>query len=268
MTGPVGSMHASRVNTAFVDSAYGQGLNSAFSSEWTMKTGAGPLSTNQFETPANTDMVVSRLLQDSPDFSVIVADDDASNMMKSLYTLAANGTNRFTDGALGPNFIGTSPIGAVLSRVFGTAPATPATTTPPGLNFTTFRNNYKDQFMGSDPADTSFVANTYDATYVVALTASGVPLGTAVTGSGMAALLMRMSGPGQKINVGPVDFVQGVRTLRQGGIIDFVGSSGELTWDNGTGDPTDSPIEVWGIDTTLSPPAICIMTPVVQKTCP
>lgn len=263
--------HASKVNTAYVDSAYGQGLNNAFSSEWTKKSGTGPISTTQFETPANTDMVVMRLAQDNPDFSVLVADDDASNMMKSLYAhgslFNAGAQFLFTDGALGPNFIGMTPDVNICKRVFGTAPATPAATTPPGLNFTTFSNAYKDQFMGSDPATTSFVANTYDATYVVALVAAGVPVGQQVTGDQMAALMMRMSS-GQKVNVGPVDFVQGVRTLRGGGTVDFVGSSGELTWNDATGDPTDSPIEVWGIDTTLSPPDICIMQPTSQKTCP
>src|SRR5262249_25105548 len=115
----------------------------------------------------------------------------------------------------------------------------------------------------------SFVANTYDATYVVALTAAGVPDGTPVTGSAMATLLMRMSGPSPtKIRVGPVDFVQGVSTLRQGGTIDFIGASGDLTGDDATGDLKDSPIEVWGIDTTASPPSICVMQPVAQKTCP
>jgi len=272
MSGPTGSMHASVVNTAYVDTAYGNGLNTSFSAAWSKKSGAGPVSTTRFTTPANTDMVVTRLSTDSPDFSLIVADEDASRMMGSLYShgsmFKSTSEFLFTDGALGPSLLGTSPDLNVCKRVFGTAPGTPPPSTPPGINFGTFRNAYKDRFMGADPANTSFVANAYDATYVVALVTSGMPSGQPITGGALAALMMKLSGPGPTVNVGPVDFVQGVRDLRQGGSIDFVGASGDLTWDNATGDPTDAPIEVWGIDTTRTPPQICILQPSTERTCP
>jgi ABC-type branched-subunit amino acid transport system substrate-binding protein len=270
-------LHTPTVNTAFVDSVYGQGLNSAFSAQWTLKTAQSPVSTTQFETPANADMVVSRLALDNPDYSLIVADDDASNLMHSLYThdgsFKTTAQFLFTDGALGPNLIGTMPNNDICKRVFGTAPGFPTVVAgamnTAGTNWASFRSRYKGLY-NSDPADTSFVANTYDATYVIAMVVAGVPSGQPITGDKLAAEMMRLSGPGMKINVGQNDFPQGVNLLRQGATIDFVGASGELTWDDATGDVTDAPIEIWGIDTVTQPatPTICIVQPAAQKSCP
>jgi branched-chain amino acid transport system substrate-binding protein len=253
-----------RVNIAYVSSPYGMGLNASFSTAWIAKSGSAPISSTPFDTGSDPNAVVMRLAQDNPDYAVLVADDDASALVQSLYQMSGlfKPTTQFlfTDGAKGPNLIGNNPVASVAARIFGTAPANPPRTVPvtqPYTNFSVFSGNYMARY-GSSPATTAFVSNTYDATYVVALTVAGIPPDQAPHGAAMAALLGKMSGPGPSVNVGTNDFILGVSTLQSGGTIDFIGASGNLTWDK-NGDPTDSPIEVWGID--LSTHDFCHVSP-------
>ena len=242
-----------QVNLSYVDSAYGSGLRSAFVNEWTKRSGAGPKATHAFKEGGSPDSITADLASDTPDYSVIVADSDAAAIVGALYKNPAGLTTTqflFTDGAKGPELIGVMPNPMVTSRIRGTAPATPS-----GSVFDNFKLNYIDLFK-SDPTNTSFVANAYDATYALTLAIAGSPPDAPVGGSTIAAALMRMSTPASlKVSVGPVDFIKGATALSGGGKIDLAGASGPLTWDNATGDLTEAPIEVWGI--TGNPPRFC-----------
>jgi branched-chain amino acid transport system substrate-binding protein len=255
------------VNVAYVNSAYGSGLNTAFVAEWSRRSGGTPLSARPFAEGEDPTMIVSRLANDRPDYSLIVADSDATAIMNALYS-APSGLSAtqflFTDGAKGPNLFGPSPNLAVLSRVRGTAPANPAPTDPV---FATFRLAYTDRFA-TDPTTTSFVANTYDATFAVAL---AIAAGSEAHPSGavLAERMARMSDPaGTRVEVKPAtDFTKGASALAAGGRIDLVGASGPLTWDATTGDLTEAPIEVWGVRTTVTPPQYCVL-PTGALPCP
>ena len=106
--------------------------------------------------------------------------------------------------------------------------------------------SYSNRFQ-VDPTATSFVTNTYDATYALALAAAGIPKGTRVDGANLSAALARMSAPdGVAIEVGTNGFIKGANALANGQTINLTGASGPLKWD-ANGDLTDAPIEVWGI---------------------
>ena len=236
-----------RVNIAYADSAYGLGLDGAFIDSWTKASGTAPVSTVKYEEGSDPAVTVGKLADDTPDYSVIVADTDAQVLVAAL---SGGGPNLaatkflFTDGAKGSDLL-LNPDPSVLARVSGTGPATPT-----GVVYESFASTYKNQF-GTDPADTAFVANAYDATYALSLCIAGLAGGVQPTGSALAAVLQRMSASGQLIvNVGPNGFTTGASALAAGGTIDLEGTSSHLSWDNATGDLTTAPIEVWTIDLT------------------
>jgi branched-chain amino acid transport system substrate-binding protein len=263
-------MTASRtttVNVTYVNTAYGSGLNTAFVAEWSRRSGGPPVSARPFAEGEDPTMIVTRLASDRPDYSLIVADTDANGIMSALYTQPTGLTSTqflFTDGAKGPGLFGPSPNLSVLSRVRGTAPANPALTDPV---FSTFRLAYTDRFA-TDPTTTAFVANTYDATFAVAV---AIAAGSEASppGNVLAKRMARMSdASGTRVEVKPAtDFTKGASALAGGGTIDLVGSSGPLTWDASTGDLTEAPIEVWGVKTNVTPPQYCVL-PTGNLPCP
>lgn len=254
------------VNVAYVDTPYGVGLKDAFVSAWT-KRGGSVKAARSFATGANTDQVVQMLGSDSPDYSLLVADDDASKLVASLYK-SQNGLGvtqfMFTDGAKGPNLIGNAPNLSVAKRIQGTAPADPS-----GGVFDNFRLSYVNHF-GSNPADTSFVANTYDATYIVAMAVEALAGNEQNPGLALSSIMARVSpegGTGSDVNIGPVDLPKAVTALRKGGTIKLHGTSDPNMTFDGNGDDITAPIEVWAIDTTKTPPAFCTRSP-APPTCP
>lgn len=246
------------VNTAFAGTPYGRGLNNAFVGAWSTRTGSPPVSANEYDESGDIATMLVKLGEDTPDYSMIVADSAAAKVTETLFQTAFSGLSAtqflFTDGAKSPALIGSGPYNEqVLARIRGTAPATPS-----GPVFNAFKLSYQSKF-GSDPGATAFVANTYDATYALALAVAGVRAGEVVSGAAVADGLRRMSSvsSGVAVEVGPNDFVRGAATLGGGGDLDLVGTSGPLTWDPATGDLIEAPLEVWGIDTTSNPPKFC-----------
>jgi branched-chain amino acid transport system substrate-binding protein len=231
------------LNIAYVDSIYGNGLEQTFLTAW----GGQPKRTVRFpEGAADPVMVETQLAMDTPTVSVLVADADAAALVHALATApTALSATKFlmTDGAKGLDLL-SMPVASVLSRVSGTGPGVDTTSSV----FTAFRGAYMFDF-GQDPASTSFVVNTYDAFYVVALALSA-STSPRPNGTELAVFVSKMSSPGIAVNVGPVDFVKGLTTLHDGGTIDVRGTSGPLDFDNATGDVLSAPIEVWAIDTT------------------
>jgi len=250
------SGHNTIVNVAYVDSSYGDGLKTAFVSEWAARSGSTVASTVKFtESTGGSDAVFTRLAQDNPDYTVFVADTDAGAIMQKLYVSAPAAAVQylFTDGGKGPSLFGAQPVTSVLDRVRGTAPATPSAADP---TFANFKLAYQDRF-GSDPTTTAFVANTYDATFAVALAIAATANGT-VGSTQLVSAMRRMAAPtGMVVEVKPAtDFVKGATALAQGGSINLTGASGPLSWD-AAGDITDAPIEVWGVKTNVTPPVFC-----------
>jgi ABC-type branched-subunit amino acid transport system substrate-binding protein len=166
-----------------------------------------------------------------------------------------------TDSAQNPGIF-KSPKGvpvdnAVLDRIRGTAPATPTGATYAGFSMT-YLNHFKDVVdpytkMKVDPATTAFVANAYDAMYLVALAESTVtdhlPGGSELA----ASLKTRVLATGTALAVSPNNYLLAVKAMRASGVR-LDGASGPLEFD-ANGDPTKGAFSVWGIDTTGTAPA-------------
>ena len=237
----------SKVSIAYVNTLYGQGLNESFLAEISGKV-SDPKS-HQYQTGTAGNLVAAELAVDRPDVVLLIGDVDVPAWVAGV---AAGGANLastkilLTDGAKGSTLFGMPVLPkAVLDRIEGTAPATPS-----GKPFDVFRAKYKGRFS-LDPADTSFVANAYDAFYAIAIAIAAVPAGKAATAPLLAQGMARLSSPtGRAFDVGLRDYAAAYGALAAGGSINLNGSSGPIDFDANTGDVVSAPIEVWKIDTT------------------
>ncbi len=128
-------------------------------------------------------------------------------------------------------------------RIWGTAPQNVGDRdyTP----YNSFRFRYQDEF-GDDPRDFQFVANAFDALYVVTLGATYD--GGDFTGPSIAAGMHQLSDiDAQTFDPTSSDAQSAIQTLSEGQPINFRGASGELDFDE-HGDPSAGPIVLWCFD--------------------
>jgi branched-chain amino acid transport system substrate-binding protein len=242
------------VATAYIDSTYGSGLKDAFTVELA-KVFVPPLvpPANAFAEGTPGASVVSFLQMSSPQVALIVADSDAPAWVAALNNggpALMSTKYLLTDGSKAPALFSQNPSTDVLRRITGTAPATPS-----GPAFAAFQATYMGQF-GKNPSDTAFVANAYDATYVIAIAMGAVPVGVKVTGTALIAGMTSLSDPnGLPVRVGPGEFGAGYARLADGGTINLDGTSGPIDFDPTTGDILSAPIEIWDVDTSGPTPA-------------
>jgi len=160
------------VRVAFVNSSYGSGLSSAYQTQLGMDYGGIMPTAQGFDEGTSGVDVATFLGMTSPQVAMIVADADAPTWLAALYN--ANGLSGtqflFTDGAKGDTFFSSltstssMPVMSFLSRVHGTGPGLDTTSAA----YTAFAGYYEGIYK-IDPGTNAFVANTYDATYAVAL---------------------------------------------------------------------------------------------------
>jgi ABC-type branched-subunit amino acid transport system substrate-binding protein len=237
------------VNVAYVDTAYGVGLDEAFIMAWANQPTLG--STVKFAEGSDPTVPINKLAQENPTVSVLIADADAAALVGSLSTNqpAALSKTQFlmTDGAKGLDLFGAVPNPQVLSRIRGTAPGAPS-----GTTFSAFNKTYQAEF-NQDARSTSFVANTYDAFYVIAIAIGATPAGMTPNGTTLAANVKRLSNPAPAamlIPVGPAGYLAAVNALLGGTDVNLDGTSGPIDFNPMTGDVLSAPIEVWAIDVT------------------
>ncbi len=131
---------------------------------------------------------------------------------------------------------------SLIGRIWGTAPQNVGDRdyTP----YNSFRFRYMESFPGDDPNDLQFVANAYDALYILALAAAA----EGFDGPSIADGLRRLSDPdGPSFSPNPGDAQSAMSTLQGGQDINFRGASGELNFDD-TGSPQASPTVLWCFD--------------------
>src|SRR5206468_12499763 len=100
-----------------------------------------------------------------PSYALMIADFGAPPLIAAVSASSGLSMTQLfmTDGAKKPSLWGQLAGNfAVMSRVRGTGPANPDPSDPSGMAFAIMSNNYKNRF-GEDPAETSFVNNSYDA---------------------------------------------------------------------------------------------------------
>lgn len=191
----------------------------------------------------------------APAYALLIADQDAPALVAALKNAPGQSATQYlmTDAALAPTLYGVSPFDyTYLNRIRGTAPALPAAGDASGPVYQAFAQNYKTRFNNEDPANNAFVANAYDALYVIALAAQASTMtGTRASGHVIATNLGRMTDPmGQTLHVGINDFTAGVMTVSGNGNLNVVGSSGPINFDPTPmriGNLRSAPFEVWQI---------------------
>jgi len=238
-----------RVSLAYVKTLYGSGLNDSILGELSGKVTG--VRSQGFDSGSPANVVTDFLTAGTPEVATIIGDYDVPAWVAAIPGVgAALSTTQIllTDGAKGSTLFGDPVLPSqLLDRIRGTAPATPLPSTPSGKAFDVFRTKYMGRY-NSDPAGTAFVANAYDAFYVVALSIALVPPGQKATGPLIAQGMSRLSS-GNPVDVGASSYASAFQSLASGASINLNGTSGPIDFD-ANGDIVSAPIEVWAIDTT------------------
>jgi branched-chain amino acid transport system substrate-binding protein len=235
---------------AYVDDPYGQGLFGV-----TLRRLVEPeVNSAQYKRNGDVTPAVSAITGNQPDITVMVgfSEDNA----KIISTLASQGRTGlkwfFTDAGKDPGLF--TSLGAYASQVNGSYGTAPAQARPGDDVYRQFANRFRASY-GKDPGQFSFTAHAYDAMYMVALgTAYAAGADPAkpqpITGARIAEGLTHMTpGPGvpaQTFALGFNDFISARAIVRAGGTIDVKGASGELDFDNETGE-APSEYELWRV---------------------
>jgi branched-chain amino acid transport system substrate-binding protein len=224
----------------YTNEAYGQDLYTEFQKDYSRTQQSFP-----FPPGGDVTSAVNQADAIKPDMTLVIA---LSNDPKSILDAAAKTASLskskwfFTDGAKNQALISSLADPALVEGALGTAPAAPA-----GTVYDNFRSRYLAQY-GVDPNGYSYVANTYDAMYCIAL-ASAWALGSGGSGSisgdslgqGMGRLSM-----GAAFDLTPDQFTAARAALQTGTSININGVSGPLDFDATTGEAPAS-IQIWTI---------------------
>ena len=191
------------------------------------------------------DSQVSEVLAADPDAIALITFDEVSTILPSLFGQFPADKLYFVDGNL-KNFGDEFPEGSL----------TGAKGTLPGLSIEDIADftAQLDEFVaaeGLDPLeDYSYAAESYDAVVLLAL--ASLAAGGATDGAEIAAKLQEVSGgsgDGEKCT----DFAECATIILDGGVADYDGISGPITFDE-VGDPTEASvgIYVYGEDNNYS----------------
>lgn len=246
---------STKVGSAYLAGAYGGGLSNAFGAALGAQSKVTPTA-KSFPEGTGGSALVDFFKADPPQFALVVSDADAPNWLTAL---GAGGTTLsktqylFTDGAKSEALRMASDAlpTEFLLRLRGTAPTNPPTTA--GTNFI---NNYKGEYAPRDPTNVAFTSNTYDAVYAIAIAMGAIIPGSVITGSFIADGMSRLSSasdPSLHINVGQNGFLAAYTALAMRQTVNLEGASGPIDFDSATGDVLTAPLEIWDIDTTVTP---------------
>lgn len=142
-----------------------------------------------------------------------------------------------TDSSAEADFVsGVAAAGGSFTNVahFGTGPGASAT------RYAGFVERYKARF-GNEPEETSFAANFYDATYLLALAAEAAG---EFKGETMAAKMVALSAGGSIVSSD--DFAAAVADVKAGKDVDYDGVSGPVDL-AAIGEPTVAPYNIWSV---------------------
>ncbi|MBM4375609.1 MAG: ABC transporter substrate-binding protein [Deltaproteobacteria bacterium] len=232
------------VAVAFRDDAYGQGLADAF-----LKSFQGKTTLIKFAIGAELAPVVTDVAAAGPD-GVMFVDVGGDRALEFIAAMAkapalasrplylADGSKN--EGLLDPK-LAADVRTIIYDQTFGTVAAAPE-----GPLFDVFQASYKSEFGGTDPANSAFTANGYDAAYLgAAALVYAAQTGAAFDGLGIAEGLARLVPGGPKVDVGKTQWgaLKGYLTSGERKA-DITGISGALDFDASTGE-APAPIEIW-----------------------
>lgn len=165
--------------------------------------------------------------------AVVIAD-----YQKNLASYPAGLTWMLTDSSAENDFVtAVGASGGSFTNVthFGTGPGNSAT------NYSGFVDRFKAKF-GNAPEETSFAANFYDATYLMALS---IQAAGQLKGDLVAAKLIDMSKGGTAYKA--TDFAALLADVKAGKDVDYDGASGPVDL-NTTGEPSVAPYNIFAVE--------------------
>lgn len=222
---------AATLGMLVLNDAYGTGLAGALRA--TFEAAGGEVVAEELFNEGDTsfDAQVSALTAAAPDAIAVITFDQAKVVIPALVGAGYPGNQLyFVDGNL-----------ADYSADFEPGLIEGAKGTLPGLDISTL-GNFQDRLLEVDPELTefSYAAESYDAVILLALAALAAG---SVEGVDMASKLQEVSGgsgDGEKCT----DFASCAQIIADGGVIDYDGASGPITFDE-NGDPTEATIGIF-----------------------
>lgn len=222
---------AATLGLMVLNDAYGTGLAASISA--TFEAAGGEVVAEELFNEGDTsfDAQVSALTAANPDAIAIVSFDQAKVVVPALVGAGyPGGQLYFVDGNL-----------ADYSADFAPGLIEGAKGTLPGLDIDSL-GSFRDRLLEVDPelTDFSYAAESYDSVILVALAALAAG---STDGADIASKMQEVSGgsgDGEKCT----DFASCAQIILDGGIADYDGASGPITFDE-NGDPTEATIGIF-----------------------
>ncbi|MDZ4046346.1 MAG: ABC transporter substrate-binding protein [Rhodoglobus sp.] len=231
---------AATLGMIVLNDAYGTGLAGALKA--TFESAGGEVVAESLFNPgeANFAAQISEVTAANPDAIALITFDQAKSIVPALVGAGYPGSQLyFVDGNLS-NY----------SADFAADLITGAKGTLPGLDVDTL-GDFTERLLAIDPDlnDFSYAAESYDAVVLVALAALAA---NSTDGADIAAKLQEVSG-GSGDGEKATDFASAAQIILDGGVVDFDGYSGPITFDE-NGDPTEATIGIYeyGSDNTYT----------------
>jgi ABC-type branched-subunit amino acid transport system substrate-binding protein len=224
--------------------AYGDGLAESFEASFRSK--GGTTERLPFATTAQRDSQLVAAGAKAPAWLVIIGQvEDAVACLNGTINNTQFSAVKFlfSDTAGNVEFLDkTKSAAAAYPRVFGARAALPV-----GEVFTLFQTSFTADNGGLDPRSETYVANAYDATWMLMYGTSWA-LGRQVdlTGTNIAKGLRRISNTGPTLGVKPADYEKIRAELEQDRRVNLVGASGALDFDPVT-EETTTRIDIWNV---------------------
>jgi len=222
---------AATLGMLVLNDAYGTGLAAAMKATFEAAGGEVVAEALFNEGEANFDAQISTVTAAAPDAIAVITFDQANTIVPALVGTGYPGNQLyFVDGNLND-----------YSEVFEPGLVEGAKGTLPGLD-PDADVIFKDRLLEVDPDLTvfSYAAEAYDAVILLALAALAAG---STDGADMAAKMQEISG-GSGDGEKATDFASAAAIIADGGIVDYDGASGPITFDE-NGDPTEATIGIY-----------------------
>ncbi len=232
-----------RIGIAYVNTTYGQGLSAGLRARLPARFQVKEVF---YELNDDITQAVNELNTFAPALTVVVGfPPDLRKIITFAKTKAA--LNRasghrwlFSDSAKDPALLNVDTL-PELAGSFGTAPAQGA-----GSTFGSFSDRFRIKYS-ADPANFSFTSHSYDAMYLLMISAAWATNGGgAITGPRMAEGMKNVS-MGAPFSLAPGNFTGAVAAMQAKTPIDVEGASGKLDFDSDAGAPS-SRYELWRVE--------------------
>ncbi len=237
-----------RIGVLYQNDPYGQGLAGVVASQLARLAPATAVVSIQYPVFGDVTKQVKQLAEASPQLTLVIGwSNDVRRILelaakRPALTRAAGHRWFFSDSVKESILFEGLAYPSEIDGAFGLGAADGG-----GDEAASFAARYLAEF-GRNALDQTYAANSYDAMYLVAL-AAAYALGSdgkgALTGLRLAEGLTHLSS-GSHFGLVPEQFTAARATLQSGGSIDVTGASGQLDFDNQTGE-APAAFQVWRI---------------------